>query len=304
MSLQKANKLIKSSALVGITTLITLMSGCGGGGGSSAPTLYYPYEDVFGNACSKLEASPGCTFLRSTGERITVSEDSYYNVNGNGSDDIVYVIFDDYGVGSVYTDDSGKVDYTLDISQFSGWISGNTIGVGVTGLHWEDVSRGTYWWGKNGVLYNANDGEANFSRAINDTSASEAVDTNFSALNSEGNKALVQAGTDKLVDEYGLGEEKAYAIASALNRWGVAASERGFTTTKDMNTTFNAVFGVNFDDALAAFNGLRNGDPTKMQAITLRSASANGLKPHMAKKFVKGVYKKALANWGYEDINW
>lgn len=279
-------------------------AGSGGTGGSSN-ALYYPYEDVYGTVCATMEATPGCTFSRSTGLRITVSSDPHYDRFANGSDDLWFVEFDDAGVASVYND-LGVFQYYADVSTFAGWVGGTEIGVGTTGLFWEDVRNGTYWLGKNGVLFNGMAGESNFGQAINDRTASSASDTNFAAMNSETNKILVKKGAEKLMKEYGFKKDKATAVASALNSWAVAASERGKTSTKDMDKTFKAVFGVQFADALSAVKDLAVGDTASMQDLTQRSAAALGLKPHQAQKFMKGMYKKALSQWGFdvETINW
>ncbi|MNL31462.1 hypothetical protein D3C87_1532510 [compost metagenome] len=101
--------------------------------------------------------------------------------------------------------------------------------------------------------------------------------------------------------EYGLPKDKATAVASALNSWAVASAERGTTTAKDMDKAFRGTFGVKFSDALAAVKDLSFGDKAGMQDLTNRSATALGIKPHQAQKFMKGMYKKALANWGYDE---
>lgn len=279
--------------------------GGGGGGGGSAPVIYYPYETVYGDVCQTQEATPGCTFLKSTGERIKVTDDPDYNRAGYGSDDLWYVKFNSAGQAEVYND-LGVFQYYADVSEFAGYIGGTTVGVGTTGFYWEDVASGTYWLGKNGVLYNANSGETNYGQAINDKTSSSATDTNFAALNSDANKELVKKASDRLMKEYGFQKDKAVAVASALNSWAVAAAERGTTSEKDMDKTFKAVFGVQFSDALAAVKDLSYGDKAGMQDITNRSAAALGLKPHQAQKFMKGMYKKALANWGYDEasFNW
>ncbi|MEK2645914.1 hypothetical protein [Bdellovibrio sp. BCCA] len=284
--------------------------GGGGGGGGGTPggggtTLYYPYETVYGDACKTQEATPGCTFFASNGKRITVTEDPHYNDYGHGSDDLWYVKFDASGKAAVY-DDLGRFQYYANVSEFAGYVGGTTIGVGTTGFYWEDISNGTYWLGKNGVLYNANTGESNYGQAINEKNASSASDTNFAALNSDTNKKLVKMASEKLMKEYGFKQDKAVAVASALNSWAVAAAERGTTSEKDMDKTFKAVFGVQFSDALAAAKDLAMGDSSSMQDLTNRSASELGLKPHQAQKFMKGMYKKALANWGYDEnsFNW
>lgn len=284
--------------------VLTAMSACGGGGGSGT-VLYYPYETVYGDICTTFEATPGCTFSRSTGARITVSEDPDYNMYGYGSDDLWYVEFDYSGNAAVYND-LGQFQYYADVSDFAGYIGGNTIGVGTSGLYWENISGGTYWLGKNGVLYSANMFDSNYGEAINDKDSNSATDTNLAALTSEANKALVKRATEKLIKEYGFKKEKATLVASALNSWAVAAAERGQTSSKDMDKTFKSVFGVNFSDALAAVKDLQKGDKSGMQDVTNRSAAALGLKPHQAQKFMKGMYKKALADFGYGDteVNW
>ncbi|MEK6774956.1 MAG: hypothetical protein AABY64_13525 [Bdellovibrionota bacterium] len=289
------------------TIAAMLLSACGGHHGShgSQSTLYYPYETVYGDVCTTLEATPGCTFSRSTGQRITVSADPDYDKFSGGSDDLWYVTFDKNGTAKV-RDDLGNFKYFADVSEFAGWVGGNYIGVGTTGLYWEDIRNGTYWLGKNGVLYSANLVESNYGQAINNKSAGQATDTNFSALNSDTNKMLVKKGADKLVKEYGFKRDKATAVASALNSWAVAAAERGKTSTKDMDKTFKATFGVQFSDALAAVKDLAAGNKSSMQNLTNRSSAALGLKPSQTQKFMKGMYKKALTDWGFdaESIQW
>ncbi len=43
-----------------------------------------------------------------------------------------------------------------------------------------------------------------------------------------------------------------------------------------------------------------------MREMTNRTASALGLKPYEAQKFIKGMYAKALSDWGYDmgNISW
>lgn len=288
-----------------VATSFAACGGGGGGGGGGGQVIYYPYETVYGDVCQTQEASPGCTFLKSSGQRIKVTDDPDYNRAGAGSDDLWYVKFDSSGAAAVY-DDLGRFQYYADASEFAGYVGGTTIGVGTTGFYWEDIANGTYWLGKNGVLYNANAGESNYGQAINDKTSSSASDTNFAALSSDANKELVKMASDRLMKEYGFQKDKAVAVASALNSWAVAAAERGTTSEKDMDKTFKAVFGVQFSDALAAAKDLSLGDTAGMQDLTNRSAAALGLKPHQAQKFMKGMYKKALANWGYDEssFNW
>ncbi|MNJ94658.1 hypothetical protein D3C87_123600 [compost metagenome] len=275
--------------------------GGGGGGGSSSPdVLYYPYETVYGDVCSTFQATPGCTFFSDTGRRITVTEDPDYNKYHGGSMDLWYVNFDAYGKGSVY-DSRGVFQYHADVSEFAGYVGGTQIGVGTSGLNWENVSMGQYWLGKNGVLYNGVTGEGNYGQAINDKTSTEASDSNFAALNSDANKLLVTRAADKLVKEYGFSKDKAVAVASSLNSWAVSSADRGTTTSKDMDKAFRGTFGVKFSDALAAVKDLQFGDKAGMQDLTNRSAAALGIKPHQAQKFMKGMYKKALANWGYDE---
>lgn len=296
-------------------TVAVGMLACGGGGGgdggsyygggSSSTILYYPYEDVYGNACATYEAEPGCTFDRVTGARLTVVDDTHYDRFRGGSDDLWYVEFDSHGRAAVYNS-SAIFQYYADVSSFAGYVGGTAVGVGTTGLFWEDIRNGVYWLGKNGVLYSANQLDSNYGDAINDDTADSATDTNFAAINSDGNKRLVKMGAERLVKEYGFKQQKAVAVASALNAYWVAGVERGVTTTKDINNTFKAVFGVNYGDALSAVKDFALGDKAGMQDLTNRSASALGLKPHQAQKFMKGMYKKALSGFGYdvETLNW
>lgn len=306
-------KTMKLLAAVASAALVaTAYVGCGGGGGGSVGSpggggavVSYPYETVYGDVCATYEATPGCTFSRTTGQRLTVSVDPDYDKYGYGSDDLWYVSFDSGGRAAVYND-LGRFQYYADVSEFAGWVGGNTIGVGTTGLFWEDIRNGTYWLGKNGVLYSANIGESNYGQAINNKDAGKASDASAAALASDSNKRLVAKAADKLVKEYQLSPAKAKAIASTLNVFGVNAAERGFATTKQVDQTFKAMFGVPYSEALSAVKALQSGDTSGMKEVTDRSASALGLKPHQAQKFIKGMYKKALASYGVDAdmINW
>lgn len=289
--------------------IVTAFSACGGGGGGnpggSSTVLYYPYQTVYGDVCQTQEATPGCTFLTSTGQRIHVTADPNYDKDGNDEDDLWTVRFDANGNGAVYND-LGVFQYNENVSQFAGYVGGTSIGVGTTGLNWVNIASGTYWLGKNGVLYAPWSAAGNYGQAINEQGSNSASDSNFAALNSDANKKLVKMAADKLVKDYGFQTDKATAVATALNSWAVAAAERGTTSEKDMDKTFKAVFGVQFSDALAAVKDLSAGDNAGMQDVTNRSAAALGLKPYQAQKFMKGMYKKALAGWGYDEssFNW
>lgn len=303
----------KSIALVIAISALIGLSSCTNGSGSgstvytngSSGTVYYPYETVYGDICKGTEVTPGCTFSRSTGGRVKVTADPYYNNNGQGSNDMWYVKFDYNGQAAVYNE-YGQFQYYANISSFAGFISGSTIGVGTTGTYWENVAGKTYWFGKNGVLYSANQGSYNYGEAINNKDARNATDVNSKALNSSVNRKLIQAGADKLMKQYGLNSSKAIAVASALNSWAVMGAERGKVTETDMDKTFKTVFGVQFKDALAAFKSYQNGDATQARELTNRSATALGLKPDQAKEFIKGMYKGAIQQMGYKtsDINW
>ena len=128
--------------------------------------IAFLFVTVYGDACTTTTPTPGCTFDAHNGARITVEKDGDYNKTGHGSDDLWYVQFDGTGNGDVYND-LGIYQYTAHVSSFSGYISGTTIGVGTTGLYWENIANGTYWLGQNGVLYSANVGESRYTQAIN-----------------------------------------------------------------------------------------------------------------------------------------
>lgn len=138
-------------------------SGGGSVGGSAESTDRY--QKVNGEPCITAQPVPECTFERLNGVRIAVTQDPDYNRNGHGSDDMAWVYFRFDGLGEVtFADGSTEIRLT---NSFSGWISGNTIGVGTTGSHWENVAGGTYWLGRNGVLYSSNSWGTNFGKAIN-----------------------------------------------------------------------------------------------------------------------------------------
>lgn len=305
---------IKGLALTAVAALLTACGGGGGGtvtyptnpgGGSSGDLVFYPYETVYGDVCRTSEPTPGCTFVRATGKRVTVSKDPTYNSQGYGSDDLWFVKFDSSGNAQVF-DDLGRYQYNASIRDFAGHVAGTTIGVGQTGLYWENVAGKTYWFGKNGVLYSANKNASNFGEAINNKDADKGKNTNSKALNSDSNKALIKAGAAKLQKQYGLSASKAVAVASALNSWAVMGAERGKVTETDMDKTFKTVFGVQFNEALAAFKDFQNGDVSGARELTNRSATALGLKPDQAQEFIKGMYKGAIEKMGYKvsDIKW
>ncbi len=309
-----------TSALL-LVASIAVLSSCGGGGGGGSPSTYnpgpndsgdilqYPYETVYGDACrGSNEPTPGCTFVRATGQRATVSSDPDYDQYGYGSDDLWYVTFDSSGNASVYND-LGVFQYSANINSFAGFVGGTTIGVGTTGTFWENVAGGTYWFGDNGVLYSANSNSSNYGQAINNKGAKKATDTNSKAISSEQNQKLIKAGAAKLVKEYKLTNSKAIAVASALNSWAVMGAERGKVTTGDMDKTFKTVFGVKFNEALSAVNAFRSGGADaedKARDLTNRSAATLGLKPDQAKEFIKGMYKGAIEEAGMttDDIQW
>lgn len=325
-------------SLVGITLSVALLSACGGGGGGgghhdpgtstpvvidpgpgsgggtsggtsggidSSDLIRYPYETVYGDVCSGSAPSPGCTFVRETGKRVTVSKDPDYDKYGYGSDDLWFVKFDSAGQAKVYND-IGEFQYNANARDFAGYISGNVIGVGTTGFFWENISNGTYWLGKNGVLYNANSSSDKFGEAINNKNSGKATDTNLVAQKTAQNQRLITLGTQKLMKKYGFSNQKATAVATALNTWAIMGAERGKVTTKDMDRTFKTVFGVQFGSAVAAVKDLSMGDTDSMKDLTNRSAAALGLKPHQAQDFIKDMYRKALGQYGYDvdQINW
>ncbi|MCQ8875921.1 hypothetical protein NP945_29200 [Mesorhizobium sp. LMG17149] len=125
-----------------------------------------PFKTVFDVPCQSVEPTPGCTFFMANGNRITLADDPHYNRYGNGSDDLGYVRFDSVGNAAVYNN-LGQYQYSSSASAFEGFVGGTTIGVGTTGFYWENVASGTYWLGKNGILYSANSGSSNFQQAIN-----------------------------------------------------------------------------------------------------------------------------------------
>jgi len=295
---------LHASALMAVLVGALTLTNCGGGGGSSAPVLYYPYETVYGDICASYQPVPGCTFLRSTGERIVVTEDPAYSAT-IGSDNLYWVQFDSSGtVATVYYPNSTRIYDIMNISEFAGYVGGTFVGVGTTGLFWEDVRNGQYWWGDTGILYNANWGESNYGRAINNQAAGEAADTNMAAAASEANDELVEKGAEKLMAEYGFQYEKAHAVASALSNWALAAADRRVTTAQDMDETFTSVFGVKFSRALAAVNKYRTTeDKTMMKDLVMESADALGLRPEQAQRFIKGMYGKAAASVGIKDID-
>ncbi len=283
---------------------ITTVVACGGGGGSSSPALYYPYETVYGRSCSTQTPRPGCTFNKD-GTRVGVTQDLSYNRYGGGSNDMFYVIFDRNGNGEVYDYNDHFVGFKS-ASSFPGSINGTTVGVGITGLFWENVSNRTYWIGRDNVLYNANQWDANYGKAINNDSEEAVVGNNMAFLATDTNRKLVAEGAQRLTADYSIQREKALAIASSLQSWNYSAMNRGFTTESEMDETFRNVFGVEFNSALSAVKNLQIGQKGEIQQVTNRSASYLGLNPSQAQEFMKGMYKEALASNGYDvsQITW
>ncbi len=314
-------KLSKLALKASMVLALAVLSACGGGGGGggtstggagnppidSSDIVRYPYETVFGDACrGSSQPTPGCTFVRATGQRVTVSADPVYNNQGFGTDDMWYVKFDSSGRASVYND-LNVFQYYANPNEFAGYVSGTTIGVGVTGAFWENVAGKQYWFGKNGVLYSANTGATNYGQAINNKDANKAGDSDSFALKSQSNVALIRAGADKLVKSYGFSASKAVAVASALNSWAVMGAERGKITEKDQDKTFRTISGgSSYKEAIAAFHSLQAGDTSAARELTNRSATELGLKPEQAQDFIKGMYKNALTKWGYDvdQIKW
>ncbi len=291
----------------GLTMALSILSACGGGGGGqpsqyNPPTvdtgdiLRFPYETVYGDVCrSTSEVTPGCTFVRATELRVTVSADPSYNNEGHGSDDMWYVEFDAYGRGTV-KDDNGIIRKYADISEFTGHKGGTFIGVGTTGNFWQNVAGNTYWFGKNGVLYSANPNEFNaagkkiYGQAINNKKAKQVSDANAKKIKSASNQALIKAGALKL-QELGLSASKATAVASAMNSMAVMNSERGTITDADFNRTFKTLSGgVAYSDAVAAVNSFVQGNKAPARELTNRSASALGLTAEEGEAYMKGLF--------------
>lgn len=265
----------------------------------------YPYETVYGDVCLNAEPTPGCTFLRTTGARIEVSYDPNYNRYGFGSDDLWFVQFNNIGQASVYND-GGVFQYTANASDFAGYIGGTTIGIGVTGAFWENVANKEYFFGKNGVLYSGNSWASNFGKAINSTQATEVTSTNVSLLTSKQNMNIVMRAAKDIERKWKLSALSATSVASALNAWAVAGAERGKTTDADIDLTIKNAFGFKFMDALQAVKKFQTGDQSAVQNLTNRTANHLGIKPSHAKKFIKELYRKGLADYGIdsESISW
>ncbi|UOF02649.1 hypothetical protein [Bdellovibrio reynosensis] len=280
--------------LAGLAALSLSLYGCGGGGGGGGGggAVYYPYKSLYGDrVCS--EPKPSCSF-HENGVRVKASEDP-------NSHQLVAIYFDEYGIGQ-YTQNG--ITYYISASSLVNYQGGTRVGIvgSVQGV--VDVSSDAF-------LYNPNNGLLYFGSydgywAINEQGSQDASDTSFAALKAEGSKALITQAAKTLVTEYGFEKNKATAIATSLNSWAVSAMERGFTSEKDIAKTFKSVFGVEYVDALAAVKQLSLGEKEAMRDLTNRSAAALGLKPHQAQKFIKGMYKDALTQFGYDEssISW
>lgn len=293
-----------SKGFMVILGAIVLLSSCGGGSGGSGVILYYPYRTVYGHICQTFEPIPGCTFDSATGQRITVHHDPHYDRYRGATDDMWYVIFDLNGVAAVY-DELGRFRYYASVSQFAGYMGGYYIGVGSSSLYWEDIRGKSYWLGKNGVLYSANLMAPNFGRAINENDEAS-HSTRMALMQSAANRLLVQKATQYLHQEFDLPENKARLIASSLNAYALTAVTRGYLTTKDIDSTFETVFGVTFSQASQAVKALQKGEKDLMRSLTEKSSQYLGISPQKAQRFIKLMYKEALAQMGYniDDINW
>ncbi len=304
----KINTLVKS---LGLPLLVANIVSCGGGGGGGGGNhiVYYPYENVYGDVCTgKFDPTPGCTFNRDDGSRVIVSQSADYNLFGGKDGDLYRVEFDGNGYGDVYEVIGGVYYYleTRHASSFSGWQGGSTIGVGTTGLFWENVAFGDYYLDSKGVLYSANVHESNFYEAINNQTAGMTANTDIAAINEDLNRELVAKAASNLVEKYGFQESKAQAVASQLNRFAVGLNNRGYSAPEDIKSTFQATFGVDYGSAVAAVEDLLlRRKPEAIRELQNRSAAALGLQPRMAKQFIKDSYEKALADFGYTgSLDW
>lgn len=135
-------------------------------GTTTSMKVNFPFVTVDGTVCQNTQPTPGCTFVGATNLRVVVADDPDYNSNGSGTDDMWLVRFNLFGKAAVY-DASGQFQYFQEATDFAGYISGTTLGVGTNGIYWENIANGTYWLGRNGVLYSARPGSINFGQAIN-----------------------------------------------------------------------------------------------------------------------------------------
>lgn len=302
--------IFKIAAVTTLTVVALGLANCGGGGGGGGGSvLYYPYKTVFGDVCSgTTEPTPGCTFLRTTGERISVVEDRNYNRFGGGSNDMDYVYFDVCLIPPTFVCGyvNGSFVDVRPIEQFAGFQGGSTIGVGVTGLFWEDVLFGTYWWGRTGVLYSAEQNASNYGRAINSKDAYKATSTNLAAAASDDTDVIVDMAAAKLEKEYGFKPEKAQALASSLNSWAEYTAERGYNRPADFNNHFTAAFTVKFSTALAAVQEYREGKAGALQKLTIDMADGLQVRPDQVKRFIKDSFREPLASRGINinAFNW
>lgn len=259
--------------LVAIAASLQLAA-CGGGGGSK-PVLYYPYETVFGDACTgELEPVPGCTFRRIDGTRVTVSEDGDFNRSGRGSDDLQVVEFqDEFGrtYGYIYDIDSrGRKVFVdrVNVTQFQGHQIGSEVGVGLTGLFWVDVSNpgnNQFWFGSSGVLYDANRFSPTLGQAINN-SGSQLTDTNSMAARHEmRSTAIDQAATSLQAKLDFLDRGTAMSTARALDQIATAhVTSRGALSLRQQDQQFTKFFGV---DSSAARYAVLQAYVTKDTAV-------------------------------------
>jgi hypothetical protein len=303
----KLKNLLKAFVAVASVVGLANCGGGGGGGGGGTTIIYYPFKNVFGDACAGVYTpTPGCTFNRD-GSRVQASQSSDYNLFGGKSDDLYRVEFDGSGYGEVWEIINGKWYYveTRHVSTFAGWKGGNFIGVGTTGLFWENIAFGDYYLDSKGVLYSANTSESNFFEAINNKTAGLVANTDIIASNEDINLQLTEKAATKLVDNYGFEPAKAQAIASQLNRFAVGLNNRGYSTPDEIKETFQSTFGVDYGSAVAAVSELIKGNPDGMRDLNSRMANALGIQPHDAKRFIQDSYEQALSDFGYTgSMNW
>jgi hypothetical protein len=304
----KVKNIFKKLQIVLVSLVAINLISCGGGGGGGNLVLWYPFENIYGDLCvGEYDPVPGCTFNSDDGSRVNASQSSDYDIFGNSADDLYRVEFNGSGWANVY-EIIGGVFYFVEsrhVSSFSGWQGSTFVGVGTTGLFWEDVSFGDYFLDSNGVLYSANVAELNFFEAINNQTAGMGVNTDIVSINEDINKKLVDKAAQKLASKYGFEEGKAQAVASQLNRFAVGINNRGYSTPEDIKSSFQATFGVDYGSAVAAVKDLMGGSPEAMVDLQNRSANALGIKPRDAKRFIQDSYEKALADFGYTgSLNW
>jgi len=166
--------------------------------------------------------------------------------------------------------------------------------------------RGFMYYNYSGNRLYEEDSGGGVGRAINNAAAARGSDSNWAAQAAESRKEKIAMFAEGLQHKYALPKEKAGVVASALQAYHETQVERGFSTAKDVEDSFQKVFGVEYNTALTAAKAFQDGKPQQIRDLTNRSAAYLGIKPDQAQKFIKSMYRETLKQNGYDPdtLSW